>query len=278
MPVVGCVDLVCVINARPLALRVVCCLQCYLDAKAEQYDDPLCDRMVVSIQGGIYGALAYTDTWGPSRWALPEETCAGDEPDFGYGSKKAANNGASKNGAAKDGAVKVGASQDVPVKDNPTQDGGATKKPCKVFRDVDLSGSEKKDGESQPHENFLNLVLSMAKDNLVRDGSSSEQPDKPEHEAPALEGPAEATIANNQATSKKLYKGVAVIISGPFYVTSTHNGMIEETGLFEFTLGTWGKRRVASPANRWPIVRPGAAKLRFARQHEGDYAPKAGSA
>jgi hypothetical protein len=260
----------------------VCCLQCYIDAKAEQCDDALCDRMVVSIQGGLYGALAYTDKKGLAGSVALEETCNGDEPDFGYGSKKAAKNGAAKKGAANNGAANNGAAKNGAAKDGAAKNGAAKKKPMQVFPKVTLPGVGKKGKDSQPIDQLLEYILGFAYKYLVRDGHSNDNHDDPGKDdlvdAPVVDEPAEAKIANDQATSKRLYKGVAAIISGPFYVTSTHSGMIEETGLFEFALASYGDRKVASPANRWPMVRAGAAKLRFTRQHEADYAPKAGSA
>jgi len=55
---------------------------CYLNAEAENCDSPLCDRMAISIQGGLYISKAYGDSATPTTIANVEETCAGEDPDI----------------------------------------------------------------------------------------------------------------------------------------------------------------------------------------------------
>jgi len=57
-------------------LFVVCLpLQCYLNANADHCDSPLCERMAISVQGGLYLAKAYSTEAVNSTWATPDESC-----------------------------------------------------------------------------------------------------------------------------------------------------------------------------------------------------------
>lgn len=50
-------------------------LQCYLNANAEHCDSPLCERMAISVQGGLYRADAYSTEAANSTWAGLDTAC-----------------------------------------------------------------------------------------------------------------------------------------------------------------------------------------------------------
>jgi len=48
---------------------------CYLNANAEHCDSPLCERMAISVQGGLYRADAYSTEAANSTWAETDTSC-----------------------------------------------------------------------------------------------------------------------------------------------------------------------------------------------------------
>jgi len=223
---------------------------CYLNSEAEHCDDPLCERMAISIQGGLYFSLAYGDSLEASDLAPQLETCIGDEPGSTGGLRRTA--AKKKTTSDKKKAVS-------PFKRRPSRiSGGGT------FL-----------------EYYFFLLADIAAEILL--GSSPSPTPAPEVsavKAPAAPAtkPTKAKIAYEQETAQELYSGIAAIISGPFYETSKHDSKIEETGLFEFALWwSGGESAGTEPANRWPVVRARSAKLRFTREHEA-YGHEGGSA
>lgn len=81
----------------------------------------------------------------------------------------------------------------------------------------------------------------------------------------------EAKVAYNSGEheEEQLYSGIALIISGPFYETSKHDGKIAETGIMEFAPIFDGFSSAGShPINNWPVVKPQSAKLRFTQEDQ----------
>ena len=224
-------------------LSVLSLLQCYLNSEAEHCDSPLCERMAISIQGGLYVSCAYGDTEGPTSLATLEETCLDGQPDVPL--PEALKTDAKKASEARN---KMGpAAKDITIQQN------------NFFTDI--------------IELFFDFGYA-ALGNVCGGGIDKRWTAK----TPAAKAPkAPVKVASeyeykDEAPATKLYSGLALIISGPFYETSKHDGKIEETGLFEFApVFSGGAEAGTEPTSRYPVVRAKSAKLRFTRAKEGYY-------
>lgn len=149
--------------------------------------------MVITIQGGLYGALVYTNTQGEPALAPSLETCNGDLPGSGSGARQAARRAAKQH------------------------------KP--IFREANLPGKDKR-AESEPVTasnilaDLVGLLLEITSSLLL-----GETPLPPSKASVASAEPAKVAYVHEKATP--MYAGVAAIISGPFQVTSKHGSKIE---------------------------------------------------
>lgn len=211
-------------NAHHLNSCAWCCLQCYLDSGADACGGPLCDRMAISIQGGLYGALLYADTENASELPPALETCIGDNPGSalrGVGGVKR-----STKAPAKDGAAKT-----VP------------KTPKRVFPEVTLPGlTNRKYPNSNIPAQFLQYLLQSTCETLAggcpsRSSAAAKAPgavpkaSRATPKAPTAKPP-HAELAYARQPNTPLYQGCGIIISGPFYVTSKRKSKVEDTGMF----------------------------------------------
>jgi hypothetical protein len=227
--------------------------------------------MAISIQGGLYGALLYADTENASELPPALETCIGDNPGSalrGVGGVKR-----STKAPAKDGAAKT-----VP------------KTPKRVFPEVTLPGlTNRKYPNSNIRAQFLQYLLQSTCETLAggcpsRSSAAAKatgavpKASRATPKAPTAKPP-HAELAYARQPNTPLYEGCGIIISGPFYVTSKHKSKVEDTGMFELALATISfSDPVSQPVNRWPVVSPTAAKLRFTSKPEDGYAYREGTA
>lgn len=226
---------------------------CYLNAEAEHCDHPLCERMAINVQGGLYGSLAYGDTDALSI-APFEETCAGGPPAWcNLLGANACNPNTDKRRVAPGSA-------NVEQQQAPTSIFGEV---FNFFAQI----TEELLGQTITGEAPDLGDLSRGSRSMVR--ACPEVNGKRAHvcsrRAANKKAPAKIQAADGDA--KTLYPGIALILSGPFHVTSKHDDKYEETGLFEFAplfLGLGDA--VAEPVNKWPVVRGKGAKIRFTKE------------